>query len=216
MSDSEIECQSEAVTIVALSVGDFVTLRYEYMNTIRAILEEYLSSDKARVTKYRNQMKRAAVSNFGSAFELGFEDGGGGDYRENHTADDNAWLAAKQQAEMGFIDLLFQDLGVLKGEGVDAWTGEPERRAESYARTLDGVYNEGRMRGARDKMLTFGGDDGEESCRTCQKMKGKRHKASWWIRHRMIPGQPGNTSYECCGWNCRHYLYDDQGNLFTF
>ncbi len=52
------------------------------------------------------------------------------------------------------------------------------------------------------------GDDGAESCADCSKYKDKRHKASWWISHNAVPP---NRDFECGGYNCEHYLIDDDG-----
>jgi hypothetical protein len=64
-------------------------------------------------------------------------------------------------------------------------------------------------------MLLFTGTDGEESCKTCQKWKGKWHKASFWINRGLVPGQPGNGAFECKGYNCNHFLVDKAGKIFT-
>jgi hypothetical protein len=87
-------------------------------------------------------------------------------------------------------------------------------RAEGYANRLDGLYAEAKTRAAGNKMLTFDGSDGKESCPECKKMKGKRHRAKWWVENGLIPG-PGNTNYTCNGFNCEHRLYDDEGNEWT-
>lgn len=198
------------LTLVQLSAGEFITIRFQYMNEIRAILDEYFSSTGA-VTKYQNRFIRAVATEFDRAFELGIVDGGGSLPAEGA---DLAWITTQTDAEVGRIPALFQQLKDLRGEGPEAWTGVPEKYADSYARTLDQVYSEGKLRGARDKMLTFGGDDGQESCRTCQRLKGKRHKASYWVKHGYQIFR-GNPRYECGCWQCEHYFYDDNGNLFS-
>jgi len=38
------------------------------------------------------------------------------------------------------------------------------------------------------------------------RLKGKRHRRSWFIEHGLVPGQPGNQNFECQGFNCRHVL----------
>jgi len=209
---SDIERLAAVATLVQLSAGEHVTNRFQYMNEIRAILEEYFTTEGARVTKYKNRFIRAIATNFDRAFELGIVDGGGGLPAEG---DDLAWITTTTDAETGRIPALFQQLKELKGEGPEAWGGVPEHYADTYARTLDQVYSEGKLRGAGNKMLTFGGEDGAESCRTCQKLKGQRHRASWWVKHGYQIFR-GNPRYECGCWQCQHYFFDDDGNLFTF
>lgn len=205
---------TQAAALVELAIGDYAPIRSGYQMDIAGAISEYLESEKARVTKYKNQIKRAITESFPDAFYQGYQDGGGGG-REEVQPEDDSWLTAKMNNEYGFVDMLFEQLKALKAEGPEAYAGQAEQRAEGYAKTLDGVYNEGRMRGAGNKMLTFGGNDGQESCKTCQKLKGKRHRASWWVKHGLTIFR-GNPNYECGCWNCEHFLFDDNGNLFTF
>lgn len=207
------ELDSRALTVAELAVGDYAPIRSAYAIEIAGIMTEYLLTDKARVTKYVSQFKRAIQEAFYPAFDQGLIDGGGEPPAEG---DDLAWINAKVEAEHGYVEMLFQQLKDLRAEGQDAWAGEPERRAEGYARTLDGVYSEGKIRAKKDVMLTFDGTDGQESCPECTKWKGKRHKASFWLKRGLIPGQPGNPAFSCHGYNCQHYLFTDQGEIYTF
>jgi hypothetical protein len=203
---------AQLLALIQLTAGEFIKIRFEYMNEIRALLNDYFSTDKARVTRFQNRYTRAVATYFDRAFEMGIVDGGGGLPAEG---DALAWITAQTDAEVARIPALMQQLKNLKSEGPDAWTGVPEQYADSYARTLDQVYSEGKLRGAGNKMLTFGGEDGEESCATCQKLKGQRHRASWWIKHGYQLFR-GNPRYECGVWQCQHYFFTDDGNLFTF
>lgn len=198
-----------------LSLADYAPIRAAYSWDIQSILYEYLSTDGVKLTRFRNQMKRAITESFYDAFAQGWLDGDGGQFPDEADQDALDWLGAAQTAEYGYVDQLFYRLRDLKKEGAEAWANEPAERAEGYAKTLDGVYKEAKMRAAKNKMLTFGGNDGAESCKTCRALKGKRHKASWWVKRGLVPGQPGNRAFECGGWNCEHYLYDDTGNLFV-
>ena len=194
----------------------------EYYITIASAIREYLYSDGVKVTKFRNDFKKAIQQAFYPAFEQGLADGGG---EIPATGDDLDWINAKDAAEFGYVDMLFQHLKALKDavkageETMDVYRGVPEQHAESYARTLDGIYSEGKIRGAKDQMLTFGGQKGEEGpcgdTGTCAKLMGKRHKASWWKAKGLIPGQPGNDNYDCGGWQCKHYLYNNKGEIFN-
>lgn len=208
---------SQAAVLAQLSLGEYSVLRSAYQSDVSGQILEYLMTEKAKVTKFKNAFKRAITETFPDAFYLGFADAGGGS-REDVAKDDDAWLTAKMNAEYGFVDMLFQQLASLRSDADTTeadYQAEAERRAAGYAKTLDGVYNEGRMRGAKDKMLTFGGEDGEESCRTCKKWKGKRHKASFWIK-RGLTIYRGNTNFECGCFQCQHFYFDDDGNLWTF
>ena len=201
--------------LVQLSLGDYAEVRRIYRGEIWAAIQDYFTQDHVRITRFRNLMKKAMVNAFLLAIEIGFADGGGGVWATDAEPEDKQWAAARTNAELGFIDSLFYQLKDLKIEGMEAWIGEADRRAEGYCKTLDSIYSEAKMRGARNIVLTFGGHDGAESCATCQKLKGQRHKASWWIKRNLIPGRPGNHSYICGGWQCQHFLFDDTGKVWT-
>ena len=58
-----------------------------------------------------------------------------------------------------------------------------------------------------NEMVVFGGEDGEESCATCRRMKGKRHRRKWWEQNELVPQDPRfRESFECGGWRCAHEL----------
>lgn len=199
----------------ALSLDMYAAIRMEYEITIEAAMVNYMFDIGGRSTKYKSAFKTAIGTYFGEAFKQGFEDGSGLFYPDDASMDDIAWVGAKQTAEFGYVDSLFLQLKQLKDtETQNVWYPEIKRRVQGYLRTLDGVYNEGKLRGHRDRALTFTGNDGQESCPTCMKWKGKRHRASFWINRSLIPGQPGNDAFECRGYNCQHFLIDDDGNLF--
>ena len=198
----------------SLEAGDYYTVRSKYKYEIKTAILEYLISDGGSVAGPKNQMKQAMVEAFGNAFDSGYEDGGG-DVKEMRSGDSD-WVANKQTTELGFIDQLFDRLREIKKEDPDEDnTAEVDDRSESYASTLDGVYAEGKLRGSGNVMLTFEGEDGEESCKECRKWKGKRHAASFWIIRGLIPGQPGNVNFSCRGYNCQHYLFDDKGEIWA-
>jgi hypothetical protein len=206
---------AQALVLAELSIGDYAPIRSAYKMEIAGAVVEYLLTEKAKITKFRNGFKRAIVEAFTDAFYQGYIDGGGD--REEVDPGDDEWLTAAMNAEMGHVDMLFQQLKEFKADPDTQpadYEAEADRRAEGYAKTLDGVYNQGKMRGNKNLMLTFGGEDGNESCTTCQKLKGKRHSVRWWISHGLTIFR-GNSNYECGCWNCQHFFFDDKGRVYT-
>ncbi len=206
----------DALKTRALKAMDsMVPIRAEYHDEITAALLDYFEGRS--ITASRNDFKKAISNAFNDAFDLGWVLGGG----ELPTdSDANDWLNARKESEFGFAAALFEQAKELKKEpDFDRlpWVSE---RADGYSRTLDAVFNMGKMMSAKNKMLTFDGEDGDANhiCQsingTCVKLKGKRHRASWWLAHDLIP-YPGNSNFDCGGWRCQHYLRDDEGNRFT-
>lgn len=187
----------------------------QYTNAIIEAIVTYFEGGS--VTSPRNAFRRAMVDAFGAAFDLGWVDGGG-----EMPPDEAAleWFNPRVEQEFGYIEGLFANIKQLKKEdGFDyfAWATQ---RAAGYVRTITDIYNMGKLFASGNKMLTFDGEDGrpDNICQsiggTCVQLKGKRHRASWWISHDLVPYR-GNKNYDCGAWECRHYLRDDKGNRFT-
>ena len=213
---STAELIAESLIVANLALGAYAAIREAHRLTVWGNVQDYLYTANAKVTRFKNEIKKEMLSAFTEAFNEGYLDGGG-DPDDKDAADDE-WLTAKMNAEIGYIDQMFAQLKELKTEAKedpDVLKGVADKRADGYARGLDGIYSEGKIRGAKNMMLTFAGDDGEESCVTCQKMKGQRHRASWWTKRGLTIFR-GNTNYECGCYNCQHFLHDDKGSVYTF
>lgn len=185
-----------------------------YANDIYAAMNDYLFNGQS-VTKFRNAFKRAVLEYFDGAFHIGYLEGGG--VIGEMTEEDRAWLVARQNAEVGYVDILFQDLKAARAQAAETGANLADlafKKSESYAKTLGAIYSEGKARGAGNMMLRLEGPDGFESCETCQKYKGQWHTAKWWVENGLVPG-PGNHNYECGGYNCQHRLFDREGKQFA-
>lgn len=197
------------------AASDMGTINSVYHDAITSALIIYFEG--GNLTAQRNIWKRACVVAFTDAFSLGYQDGGGG---ETLDEEENAWLDARINTEFGYINSVFVQAKEIKAEeGADyfAWATE---RADGYTGALPSAYNQGMLFASKNQMLTFDGEDGDANhiCQsingTCVRLKGQRHKASWWIAHDLMP-YPGNKNFDCGGWRCRHFLRDDDGNRIT-
>lgn len=190
--------------------GDISDINAKYHDNITEILTGFFE-DGGSVTGPKNQIKRAMVESFGGAFDGGWVDGG-----QELPADEEAldWFNERVNAEMGFIDMLLQQAKELRKEEDFDYFAWVTARADGYTNTLKEVYNAARLRAMSDQMVTFDGDDGAESCPDCQKLKGKRHKISWFVARNYVP--PFGTGLECHkGGHCQHGLFDKDGNQIT-
>lgn len=82
-------------------------------------------------------------------------------------------------------------------------------RVDNWVMALESLGRSGTAKAKGDPMMTFGGEDGNESCAECQRYKGQRHKRSWW-ESRGLLGRP-NENFGCGRYdNCQHdFSYDD-------
>ena len=217
--ENGIPVNPHTAAIAIRAAGDYAGIRSTYVAEITRAVLGYLRSDMG-MAKSKPIFRKAMVNAFGDGFETGYMDGSGGDTYEPEAADTD-WLAARMEQELGYIDLLYYSLKEIK-DGATAEEPVTDAdmvsfatdRAAMYGRTLDGVYAQGKLRGKKNIMLTFLGEDGKESCPECQRYKNKSHRAKWWVSHDLIPG-PGNENFSCNGYNCQHFLADADGNQWA-
>lgn len=195
--------------------GDFAGINKTYHDAITESLTAYFEG--GNVTGPRNKFRVSATEAFYDAFYLGWADGGG---ELPIDEDPLAWLAARINQEYGWIDALFVAIKELRKDEEFDFFSFVTAKADGFTGTLAAIYNQALLYAKKNQMLTFDGEDGDENhvCQsingTCVQLKGKRHKASWWISHNLMP-YPGNPNYDCGAWRCRHYLRDDAGNRVT-
>ena len=192
--------------------GGYDGVRATYWAAIYDAVYDYLNSVNASVTAFRNGMKKAMVEAFTPAAESGYESGGGTLPMDEDT---NEWLTSRQSAELGFIDVLFNDLKALKKQGDFDITSVTFAKANGYAATLDTIYSGAKLRGAGNKMLTWRFGDTVQHCDTCSSLDGTRHRAAWFTSRNYIPGGVG-SSLDCGGFNCDCSLEDDNGEVFAY
>jgi hypothetical protein len=66
-------------------------------------------------------------------------------------------------------------------------------------------FEEGRASADANGTYEFAGDDGAESCVTCQRLKGQRHRMKDWTRKALRP-RVDTAAFDCGGWMCQHVL----------
>ena len=192
----------------ARKAADYSSIRDRLYLAIFDAVDGFLSSN-AHAGTYSRVMAVAVSQAYLETAEIAYVEGGGSLPLDDDTA---AWVRGELDAQLGFVDSLFETLKALRKEGDFEAENEAVRRADGYCNSLDAFFNGVKLSGAGNIMLTFDGDDGKESCTDCQRYKGQRHRASWWIAHDAVPP---SRSFECGGYHCDHFLRDDDGNEFT-
>jgi hypothetical protein len=170
----------------------------------------YLSGS-GYVTTFKAQMTTAISKAYIEAADVAYVDAGAELPLDPDTA---AWARGQLDAQLGFVDDLFEGLRELRKQGgFDA--GEvAQARAEGWGNGLDGFFNEAKLRGSNNKMVTWHLGATEKHCKTCASLDGKRHKISWFVDRNYIPRKPG-ADLECGGYRCDCTLTDDSGNELT-
>lgn len=197
-------------SLTQLQDGFGATVAHYRMAVYNAVAD-YLLRDGSSATAPKSAVGQAVLTVFPDVFYAAYRSGGA----ETVEPDDDAWLTARENAEVANVAGLFVVLKGLKDEKLPPGelVAEANLRADGYADALKGVWAEGLLRGQKNKMLTMVGVDGKDMCPDCARLKGKRFSARKWLRIG-IPGVPGN-GYKCGGWKCRHGLQDDGGAMWT-
>lgn len=216
LSNQSVEIPSDLLITARLKgvkadlvAGDLSGINKKYHDVITGRLVDYFEG--GAIGAARNAFKQAMINAFGDAFDLGWTDGG-----QDLPVDEAAlaWLEARLNQEVGYIDMLFQEAKELRKDSEFDYFTWITARADGYTNTLKEIYNAARMRATTDQMVTFAGDDGVQSCDTCQKLQGQRHKLSWFIARNYIP--PFGSGLDCAkGGHCKHGLMDEKGNWVT-
>lgn len=187
---------------------DWSVVEADYRNRLAEALMGYAGGD--RVTAHKNAFRQALAEDVPGAFYSGYVEAGG----EDTEPDDEKELTRLINAQLEFVDGVFDWVK----EQRDAETiSEPaiNARVDTWVAGLSGIYAEGKARGDANQMLTFKGDDGAESCKDCQKWKGKRHSAGFW-RKKGLLARNGNPNFECGRWDtCAHDYFTDAGVLWS-
>jgi hypothetical protein len=204
-----------AANLKALGVkdaGEYPSIRQTYHNNVYFAVFGYLAdATSARITSFKSEMNQAMIEALPQTADTAWLDA---DADLPLSDDAEELLTSFQAGELANIGQLFVTLKAWKAEGGQDAHAEATARADGYAAGLDALYNQIKVLAAGNQMLIFDGEDGAESCPTCQDLKGQRHRASWWIAHDLIPYR-GNPNLKCGGWRCEHYLVDKDGNQFT-
>lgn len=138
------------------------------------------------------------------AYKDGLLDGGIEDDEldDDDTADYLVLLAAQSVYVTGLGDTLYSD-GITDAEAA-------QKPQMWWNKSLRPFYDAGRLSADKNGLYEFAGDDGEESCSTCSRLKGQRHRLKDWVRRQLRPGVDTN-SFECKGFQCKHILVKTEG-----
>lgn len=203
---------AQARKVLELTLSEYSEIRADYWARVYDAIYEYMSGTDA-VTKPKSTMKRAVIEAFSAAADTAYQDGGASLPLDEDTL---AWYNSRQNAELGYVDALFQNLKMERAEGDADAIRAAFQHADAYAKTLDTIYANVKCMAAGNEMLTLVGEDGKSKgfpCRECRMYKGKRHRAKWWVAKNLVPGK--GSAYSCGSWECQHVLATDDGRLFT-
>lgn len=186
--------QSEPTPPVTKAIDDTISA---FVGEIQAAMQDGL--DKVTSKQGTAARIRGAITRYGkSAYIDGLEDGGvdASEFDDSDQLKVSDIAVHDTQFVSDLVNEIYSDTGMRM---------TPETRAPLWAKTLNEFYYAGMESADRNGMYTFVGDDGKESCSTCQRLKGVTHRMKWWVSNQLRPGVDVDN-FECKAYNCQHYL----------
>lgn len=213
--DRKYAISSEDAKVIGTSIkqisGEYNPVRQELWASVYDAVWGFMNS-KSQTGTYASPVATAIAKAYISTSDIAYLDGGG-----SLPLDEDTLALAKSymNAQLGYVDSLFETLKQLRKEGDFDAISIAFQKANQWSDSLDGFYNIIKLKGAGNKMLTFTKmRNTKESCDDCKKLRGQRHRASWWISHEYVPPKGANLACSAGG-HCGDALVDDSGNEFT-
>lgn len=194
---ARLERSDEAPTYASGKSIQSTRLGFEaaFSDMLRAVVDEQM--DRRRF----GTVLRALLRKFGAqAYRDGLIDGGldDGVLDDDDQATLNQLLAEQSAYVTAIGDRLFREDGRFEAQ-------DSAKPLLWWNKSVVPLYQAGRLSADKNGLYEFAGEDGAESCATCQRLKGQRHRLKDWARHNLIP--PGEApDFECGGWQCKHQL----------
>lgn len=170
-----------------------------FVDEIKAIMQDGIDRT---ITKAGCAARiRGAITRYGKAAYLdGLKDGcvESGELTDDDTRKIADIAVYDTQYVTNLVNEIYSEAGM---------SGTPDTRAPLWKSTSDQFYYAGIESADKNGMYSFEGDDGKENCNTCSKLKGQKHRMSWWVSKELRPGID-HDNFECGTWpdHCQHYL----------
>jgi hypothetical protein len=198
-SNSQNDVVTTDIPVGPVATKDIDATMGAYISEIKAVMQDGVARSISQ-SVFGSRI-RGVIVRFGKpAYQDGLEDGGVDP--EELDEDDLRLIADYNVWDSTYVT----DLGkeVYSEAGMK---GTPESRAPLWASTLNRFYYGGLASADKNGMYSFEGDDGEKTCKDCQRLKGQVHRMKDWARKEMRPGVD-HHNFECGTFepNCSHYL----------
>lgn len=95
---------------------------------------------------------------------------------------------------------------VMEAKGEDELRPQIDDRIVMWGKSVRAASVAGVNSAKANEVVIFSGEMGEEDCETCHNLMGARHRRSWFVERNLVPGIPGNESFDCKGFQCSHFL----------
>lgn len=170
----------------------------DFEDVINAANEEDITSRRT------DTLVRAMVRKYvQKAYEDGLKAGGVDDAPDDDDLSNIANIVSEQSGYItDFVSRVWDD------EMADV---DPSPRVELwFNKSIYPGYLGGLESADKNGMYEFAGDDGDNSCDTCQRLSGQVHRLKDWARKRLRP-KMDTDNFDCGGFRCNHTLVKTRG-----
>lgn len=180
------------------------SIRLDFEIDFEDVLKEIRSGNIDNRRRAGNIL-RQIIRTFGfRAYVQGMKDGG---VEDDPDEEDQAKITELRQEQTSYVSNLTSVLIQADGITDTLAAGKPEMW---FRKSIMPFYYAGLESAQKNMMMEFAGDDGEESCGTCKRLKGQRHRLKDWTRKALRP-QIDTHNFICGGWKCEHKLIPTTG-----
>jgi HK97 family phage portal protein len=186
-----------------MAVRDVQATRLQFEDAFDTAIKAAMDGHMNR-RQWGIEMRRIVLRGINAAYRDGLKAGGVDDEPDQAEQEKITELMDNQREYINNLAArMFKD---------EAVTPEmAEQKAQMWwGSSIYPAYFEGFESAAKNQMMEMTGDDGEDSCHTCQTLKGQRHRLKDWTRKQLIP-QVHGENYICNGFNCHHTIVPIEG-----
>lgn len=184
---------------VMLSVKAIQATRIDFEDAFADVMKDALTGNLTR--RRWSTIVRALISQYcNKAYRDGLADGGVDDEPDEAEQDT---IAAHIRAQSEYVTNL--GAALYRDEDTVSQAMADQKPQMWFKKSVEPMYTAGLVSANGNQLLEFVGDDGAESCNTCQRLKGQVHRAKDWQRKRLWPGVD-TDNFECGGFHCAHTL----------
>jgi hypothetical protein len=174
------------------------TVANRFKSDLRGIVTIGFTSDKSILSDVRSIVKNGV----GDAYVAGLAEGG---VSFDEMDDSDAMMIVELASEQ--LDFVTDFVRAVREAKTDRAMQREilDSRIGLWAASISAAGAAGLASAKKNEMVRFGGEDGEESCKDCQRFKNEPHRRKYFLTRNLLPGKPG-SNLTCGGFACRHTL----------
>jgi phage portal protein BeeE/2'-5' RNA ligase len=177
--------------------------RLDFENSVADIMSKALASNNYGRQQWSTAMRKIIRSACTRAYVDGLINGGVLDGKLSE--DDQDTLTSHIASQSQYVTSLGDE--IFKTEDSISEAMANRKPSLWFSKSVMPMYDAGQLSANGNRMMEFAGDDGDESCLTCKRLKGQRHRHNDWARKGLRPDAVEDSdNFECGLWECNHHL----------